>query len=166
MVIQKKAQKFIKKDAKASISSEGLMGDKVIAIVAGTAGQSPVREGDTIGSIKPIETDQIISSLKVSADNASVITGNLADITSRINSGKGALGKLLKDTSLSSNISSTMKNLKKSSEGLNENMEAAKHNFLLRGYFRKKEKEKKKQEEEAKKKAEEEQKPKDKDKQN
>jgi phospholipid/cholesterol/gamma-HCH transport system substrate-binding protein len=49
-----------------------------------------------------------------------------------------------------------MKNLKKSSEGLSENMEAAKHNFLLRGYFRKKEKEKKKQEEEAKKKQEEE----------
>jgi phospholipid/cholesterol/gamma-HCH transport system substrate-binding protein len=168
MIIQKKVQKFIKKDAKASISSEGLMGDKVIAIVAGTAGQPPVAEGDTMGSLKPIETDQIIASLKISADNASVITGNLADITSRINSGKGALGKLLKDTGLSSNISTTMKNLKKSSEGLKENMEAAKHNFLLRGYFRKKEKEKekKKQEEEAKKKQQEEQKPKEEDKKN
>jgi phospholipid/cholesterol/gamma-HCH transport system substrate-binding protein len=166
MIIQKKVQKFIKKDAKASISSEGLMGDKVIAIVAGTAGQSPVADGDTVGSLKPIETDQIIASLKVSADNAAVITSNLADISSRINNGKGALGKLLKDTGLSANISTTMRNLKKSSEGLSENMEAAKHNFLLRGYFRKKEKEKKKQEEEARKKAEEEQKPKEKDKKN
>lgn len=159
MLIQKKAQKFIKKDAKASISSEGLMGDKVIAIVAGTPGQPPVADGDVVASLKPIETDQIIASLKVSADNAAVITSNLADISSRISSGKGALGKLLKDTTLSSNISSTMKNLKKSSEGLSENMEAAKHNFLLRGYFKKKDKEaKKKQEEEAKKKQEEEQK--------
>jgi phospholipid/cholesterol/gamma-HCH transport system substrate-binding protein len=158
MIIQKKAQKFIKKDAKASISSEGLMGDKVIAIGPGTAGQPPVQDGDTIGSLKPIETDQIMASLKVSADNAAVITGNLADISSRVNNGRGALGKLLKDTSLSSNISATMKNLKKSSEGLNENMEAAKHNFLLRGYFRKKEKEKKKQEEAAQKQQEEAQK--------
>lgn len=158
MVIQKKAQKFIKKDAKASISSEGLMGDKVITITAGTPGQPPVADGDVMGSLKPIETDQIMASLKVSADNAAVITSNLADISSRINNGRGALGKLLKDTSLSSNISATMKNLKKSSEGLSENMEAAKHNFLLRGYFRKKEKEKKKQEEEAKKKQEEEEK--------
>lgn len=158
MIIQKKVQKFIKKDAKASISSEGLMGDKVIAIVAGTPGQPPVNEGDTMGTLRPIETDQIMASLKVSTDNAAVITGNLADISTRINSGKGALGRLLKDTSLSSNISATMKNLKKSSEGLSENMEAAKHNFLLRGYFRKKEKEKKKQEEEAKKQQEKEEK--------
>ena len=157
MIIQRKVQRFIKKDAKASISSEGLMGDKVISITAGTPGQQPIAEGDSLPTLKPIETDQIMASLKVSADNAAVITGNLADISSRINSGKGALGKLLHDTTLSSNISSTMKNLKKSSEGLSENMEAAKHNFLLRGYFKKKEKEKKKQEEEAKKQQEEQQ---------
>jgi phospholipid/cholesterol/gamma-HCH transport system substrate-binding protein len=31
-----------------------------------------------------------------------------------------------------------MQNLKTSSKGLDENMEAAKHNFLLKGYFNKK----------------------------
>ena len=158
MVMHKDIQKFIKKDAKASIGSEGLMGDKVVVISPGTAGQPMVVEGDSLVSRQPIETDQILASLKTSADNAAVITANLADISNRINHGQGALGKLLHDTSLSSNISSTMKNLKKSSEGLNENMEAAKHNFLLRGYFKKKDREKKKKEEEAQKKQEEEQK--------
>src|ERR1700733_13759769 len=57
MIIQKKAQKFIKKDAKVSISSEGLMGDKVIAIVAGTPGQPAVVEGDVMTTLRPIETD-------------------------------------------------------------------------------------------------------------
>lgn len=158
MIIQKDVQKFIRKDAKATIGSEGLMGDKVIVLAPGTAGQENVAEGDVLPSLKPIETDAIFASLKVSADNAAVITTNLADISNRINHGQGALGKLLKDTSLSSNISSTMRNLKKSSEGLSENMEAAKHNFLLRGFFKKKEKEKKKQEEEAKQKQEEDEK--------
>jgi len=151
MVIQRRVQKFIKKDAKAAISSEGLMGDKVVSITAGTPGQPAIVDGDSLSTLKPIETDQIMASLKTSADNAAVITHNLADISSRINNGKGALGKLLKDTGLSTNISATVKNLRQGSEGLKENMEAAKHNFLLRGFFKKKEKEKKKQEEEAKK---------------
>jgi len=151
MIIQNKVQKFIKKDAIASIGSEGLMGDKVVTITPGTTGQEPVTEGSTLASHPAIETEAIMASLKTSADNAAIITSNLADISSRITKGRGALGKLLNDTTLSSNISSTMKNLKKSSEGLNENMEAAKHNFLLRGYFKKKEKQKQKKAEETQK---------------
>jgi phospholipid/cholesterol/gamma-HCH transport system substrate-binding protein len=95
-----------------------------------------------------------MASLKTSADNAAIITSNLADISSRITHGKGALGKLLHDTTLSSNISSTMSNLNSSTQKLDQNMEAAQHNFLLRGFFKKKEKEKqKKEEEEAEKRA-------------
>jgi len=151
MIIRNKVQKFIKKDAIASIGSEGLMGDKVVTITPGTTGQEPVVDGTVLATHPSIETEAIMASLKISADNAAVITSNLADISNRITKGKGALGKLLNDTSLSSNISSTMKNLKKSSEGLSENMEAAKHNFLLRGYFKKKDKEKQKKAEEAQK---------------
>ena len=99
-----------------------------------------------------------MASVKTSADNAAIITANLADISDRISHGKGALGKLLRDTTLSTNISTTVKNLKSSSEGLNQNMEAAKHSFLLRGFFKKKEKEKKKKEEELKKQQEQQQK--------
>jgi phospholipid/cholesterol/gamma-HCH transport system substrate-binding protein len=148
MVVQKKVQRFIRRDAKASISSDGLMGDKVITIAAGSPDTPIVADRDTLGSYKPVETDAIIASLKTSADNAAIITSNLAAISDRINHGRGALGRLLHDTTLSDNISTTMKNLKSSSKKLDENMEAAQHNFLLRGFFKKKEKEKKKKEEE------------------
>lgn len=153
MVIQKGVEKFIRRDTKASIGSEGLMGDKVVILLPGTGAAPPVRNGDTLASVTPIETDAIFASLKTSADNAAIITANLADISDRISHGRGALGRLLRDTTLSENISSTMKNLKSSSKKLDENMEAAQHNFLLRGFFKKKEREKKKQEEEEKKKA-------------
>lgn len=155
MVIQKKVQRFIRRNAKANISSDGLMGDKVITIAAGTPDSPIISNGESLGSLKPVETDAIMASLKASADNAAIITGNLADISNRINNGRGALGRLLKDTTLSENISTTMKNLKSSTRKLDENMEAAQHNFLLRGFFKKKDKEKdkkKKEEEEAKKK--------------
>jgi phospholipid/cholesterol/gamma-HCH transport system substrate-binding protein len=131
------------------------MGDKVIVLAAGTSGSAFVNNGDTLTSRQPIETDQILASLKVSADNAAIITTNLAEITSRITHGKGTLGKLLHDTTLSANISATVRNLNSSTQKLDQNMEAAQHNFLLRGFFRKKEKEKqKKADEEAKKRAE------------
>lgn len=149
MIIQKDIQRFIRKDARASIGSDGLMGDKVIVINAGTPTSPLVADGDSLGSRQPIETEAIMSSLKTSADNAAIITTNLADISSRISQGHGALGKLLHDTTLSSNISATVRNLRSGSEGLNQNMQAAKHSFLLRGFFKKKEREKKKKEEEA-----------------
>src|SRR3984885_2641488 len=164
MIIQKKVQKFIKKDAKASIGSDGLMGDKVIVITAGTPTTPIVADGDSLGSHQPIETDAIMASLKTSADNAAIITSNLADISDRISHGKGALGKLLHDTTLSANISSTMRNLNTSTKKLDENMEAAQHNFLLRGFFKKKEREKQKKAEEEAKKQQDEQDKKDQDK--
>ena len=51
---------------------------------------------------------------------------------------------LIQDTTTAANISKTIFNLKESSIGLNENMEALKHNFFFRGYFRKKAKEEEK----------------------
>jgi phospholipid/cholesterol/gamma-HCH transport system substrate-binding protein len=149
MIIQQGIQKFIRKDAKASIGSDGLMGDKVVVINAGTPASPLVADGDSLGSRQPIETDAIMSSLKISADNAAIITSNLADISNRISQGRGSLGRLLHDSTLSTNISATVKNLRKGSEGLNENMEAAKHSFLLRGFFKKKDRERKKKEDEA-----------------
>ena len=56
----------------------------------------------------------------------------------KINSGNGTLGRLIEDSTIAENINSTIVNLKKSSKGLNENMEAVKHNIFLRGYYNKK----------------------------
>ena len=150
MILQSKVKKFIKTDASAAISSDGLMGDKVILISPGTGGQHEIAESGTLSSQQPVEIDAILASLKISADHAAVITDELAQLAYRVNHGNGVISKLIGDSTIGNNLSKTMKNLNKSSEGLNENMEAAKHNFLLRGYFKKKKKgeEKKKKEEE------------------
>ncbi len=81
-----------------------------------------------------------MSSLRISAGNAEIITEQLAEIMYKINSGNGTLGRLIQDSTIAENINQTIVNLKKSSKGLDENMEAAKHNFLLKGYFNKKDK--------------------------
>ena len=56
----------------------------------------------------------------------------------KVNSGQGTIGRLIQDTSIAENLSQTMVNIKRSSKGLDENMQAAKHNFLLKGFFNKK----------------------------
>ena len=90
--------------------------------------------------------------------SAEIITEQLAYIMLKINSGRGTLGRLIQDSTIAENFSQTILNLKKSTKGLNENMEAAKHNFLLKGYFNKKDKAAAKAKEEEQKKKEEEKK--------
>ena len=93
----------------------------------------------------------IMKSVQTTADNAQASTKQLENIMVNINSGNGTLGRLLRDTVTSQNIDNTILNLKNSSKGLDENMEALKHNFLLRGYFKKKAKEEEKKRIEAEK---------------
>ncbi|MDG2431725.1 MlaD family protein [Flavobacterium sp.] len=148
MTIEKEVQKFIKEDATASIGSDGLMGDKVLMISPGTSSKKIIKENGKIGSVEAIEMDDIMRSAKVTMENASVITQELAQFTYDMNNGNGALSKLMTDEKFANSLDKTMTNLQKSTKGLNENMEAAKHNFLLRGYFKKKEKEAAKKKEE------------------
>jgi phospholipid/cholesterol/gamma-HCH transport system substrate-binding protein len=81
-------------------------------------------------------------------DNAAYITYDLSEIIATIREGEGTAGKLLMDTSFAEDIDKTVGNLKAGTRGFKENMEAAKSNFLLRGYFKKKERERKKTQEE------------------
>jgi phospholipid/cholesterol/gamma-HCH transport system substrate-binding protein len=159
MLIQKEVQKFIKRDCQVGIGSEGIIGDRILFITQGNSDNIVVKEGQKLNSLEPVETDAIIQNLKVTVENAEVVTDQLAEILYKINNGSGTLGRLIQDTTIAENIDKTIENLKKSSKGLNENMEAAKHNFLLKGYFKKKEKEaekKKKETEEKKRDAQEE----------
>jgi phospholipid/cholesterol/gamma-HCH transport system substrate-binding protein len=140
MSIKREVKQFIKADSEVAIGSEGLIGDRLIIITQGSANAPLATEGQQLASREPVETDAIMASLLVTAGNAEIISQQLAEIMTKINGGSGTLGKLIQDTTIAENLNQTIVNLKKSSKGLGENMEAAKHNFLFRGYFKKKEK--------------------------
>jgi phospholipid/cholesterol/gamma-HCH transport system substrate-binding protein len=140
MLVKKDVKRFIKSDCEVAIGSEGLIGDRLLIITQGSFDAPEVKEGQQLASTEPVETDAIMASLQVTAGNAEIISQQLAEIMLKINSGKGTLGRLIQDSTIAENISQTIVNLKTSSKGLDENMEAAKHNFLLKGYFNKKEK--------------------------
>lgn len=140
MEIEKRVQKFIKQDAIASIGSEGLMGNKVINLVAGTPGRPMIADGGTLKAITPVSIDDIMKNLEVTTENAALITYDIAALTYNIRSGNGAIGKLFMDTAFANELDQTIVNAKNAAGGFSQNMEAFKSNFLLRGYYKKKEK--------------------------
>ncbi len=147
LTINKDVQKFLRKDVKAAIGSDGLMGDKLIVINPGTAQTGELDNGDKVNTINPLDVDKIIGKVTRVADNAEILTSNLSDIVYKINHGKGSIGKLLSSDKLANDLegtvrqaNSTLKTVKKGTEGFSQNMEAAQHNFLLRGFFNKKKK--------------------------
>ena len=138
MLIQKNVQQFIKEDCEATIGSAGIIGDRILIITQGSSNAALAKDAQQIASKEPIETDAIFASLQVTADNAAIISFQLAEIMTKVNSGSGTLGRLLQDSTIAENINQTIVNLKQSSKGLDENMNAAKENFLFRGYFKRK----------------------------
>lgn len=142
MLIRKQVKEFIKADCQVGIGSEGLIGDRLLTITEGSSDAPEVKNGQELSSTEPVETDEIMASIKVTAANAEVISKQLAEIMYKVNNGDGILSRLIQDSSMAVNLDATMLNLRKSSKGLDENMEAAKHNFLFKGYFNKLEKDK------------------------
>jgi phospholipid/cholesterol/gamma-HCH transport system substrate-binding protein len=141
LLVKKSVQQFIKKDSEVAIGSEGIIGDRLIIITQGGDESPTARDGQHLASKEPVETDAIIASLQETAVSAAIITNQLAEIMVKINHGKGTLSRLIQDESIAENLNQTIVNLKKSSHGLDENMTAAKSNFLFKGFFKNKEKE-------------------------
>jgi phospholipid/cholesterol/gamma-HCH transport system substrate-binding protein len=141
LLIKKSVQPFIKVDCQAAISSAGIIGDRILVVTQGSTNAPIVKNGQHIESKEPVEPDAIMASLQITANKAEIISDQLAQIMIKVNGGKGTLGRLIQDSTIAGNIDQTIVNLKNSSKGLNENMNAAKENFLLKGYFNRKERE-------------------------
>jgi len=149
LLIKKDVQQFIKSDCEVAIGSEGIIGDRIVFISKGSNGASLAKDGQHLISKEPVETDAIMASLQATANNAAVVTDQLADIMIKINHGKGTLSRLIRDSTIAENINQTIVNLKTSSRGLDENMKAAKSNWLFKGYFKNKKKAAQKKKDEA-----------------
>jgi phospholipid/cholesterol/gamma-HCH transport system substrate-binding protein len=86
-------------------------------------------------------TDSIMAKLNTSLSNIEVVSKQLTLVVNKINKGNGTISRLLGDSIMAENLNQAIISLKSSSKGLDENMTAAKHNFLFRGYFERKAKE-------------------------
>lgn len=81
---------------------------------------------------------QTIVHIESVTDSFAIVTGNFKNVSEKIKNGNGAIGTLISDTSFVHNLNTSMDNIKKGSDNFNENMEALKHSWPFKKYFRKK----------------------------
>ena len=117
MNIDEKIIIHIKKYAIATISSDGLVGNMIINIVPGKGKESVIKNGDIIESYSKIGTDDILSTLSVSSENAAILTSDLLKITTAMLEGEGTVGLLLNDTIMAQDLKQSVNNLKMASRG-------------------------------------------------
>ena len=130
------------KTASANTSATVLELKKIIRAVNYDESLAAVLLSDTASANK---MKSIIENIKQSSLDIDAVIHNLNSVILDVKKGKGTVNYMINDTILVNNIDETMKNIKEGSVRLNENMEALKHNFLFRGYFRKLERQKQKE---------------------
>lgn len=92
--------RFIKTDTKASIETEGLVGNKVVVLKVGSSGADEVPNGGIIKAEEPLGFSAILVETQGIMQYTKEMTKNLAEIVGRVNRGEGSIGKLLKDEQL------------------------------------------------------------------
>jgi len=123
MVIEDKFLKHIKKNAVAAIGSDGLVGSMVINIVPNKGSSLNLFPGDTIKSFSKISTNDMLSTLNTTNENAALLTSDLLKITTAINEGKGTLGMLITDEEMAVNLKSTALYLNRTSKAAAKTMD-------------------------------------------
>ena len=117
MNIEEKIIQHIKKDAIATIGSDGLVGNMIVNIVPGKGTASIIENGDIIESFSKIGADDILSTLSVGSENAALLTVDLLKITTEMLEGEGTIGLLLNDTIMAQDLKQSVYNLKTASKG-------------------------------------------------
>lgn len=120
MSIEDKMLTHIKKDAIATIGSDGLVGNMIVNIIPGKGNAQAVVAGDVLQSYSRASTDEMLKTLDVTNKNAALLTADLLKITNEINQGKGTVGVLLKDSLMSKDLKETMHGTAESVANLNK----------------------------------------------
>lgn len=117
--IEEEAHKYIHKNAKASISSDGLIGNKIVVIDGGSPKFPFVEEGDKLQVNKTLSTDDIMTTLQTNNKNLLEITNDFKVLSKGLVEGKGTVGALLTDEQIAENFKTIVINLQNTTASAN-----------------------------------------------
>jgi phospholipid/cholesterol/gamma-HCH transport system substrate-binding protein len=117
--VEEEAHKYIHKDATASISSDGLIGNKIIVISGGNPKYPFIEDGDRLQVSTTLSTDDIMKTFQVNNKNLVDITGDFKTLARGLVEGKGSAGALLSDEKIANNFRAIVTNLERTTASTN-----------------------------------------------
>lgn len=116
MNIEESSKQYIRKDASASIGSDGLIGNKIVVIAGGTMIHPEVEDGDRLRTTEALSSDQIMATLQENNNNLLRVTNDFKELVGNLRRGKGTVGAVLTDSVVALNFKRAMQNLEKASD--------------------------------------------------
>lgn len=114
--IEENVQRYILRDAKTKIGTDGLIGNKVVIVYGGTENSETVRDGDTLRVGSTYSTENMMNTLQKNNENLLAITTDFKKISRKLTTNEGTVGKLLNDNILYDNINSVALSLNEASK--------------------------------------------------
>lgn len=111
MKVDQNTQQYIHRNSGVHISSDGLIGNKIIVIDGGNPRAPVVQDGDVLMAEKILSTDDIMKTLQNNNQNLLAITTDFKLLSHKILQGKGTVGALLADSSMGVQLRNSMRNL-------------------------------------------------------
>jgi len=115
MKVEDKAVPYIHMDAFVKLSTDGLIGNKILVIYGGSSRTPQVSEGDTLRVEKTFSSEDMINTLQANNKNLLEITNDFKIISHKIANGEGTVGKLIGDNSLYAHLDSATLSLQNAS---------------------------------------------------
>lgn len=140
MSVEADLKKVIRKNSRANIGTDGLMGNKLINISPGTPDTDLIKDGEEIESLASLNTDEMLRTLDKTNKNILVISANLREISQNLTDSRGTLYTVLMDTTIARGLKHTLgnidvvsNNILKISDDLNDVVSEAKNGKGLIG---------------------------------
>jgi phospholipid/cholesterol/gamma-HCH transport system substrate-binding protein len=111
MILDDEVKDYIKKDAIASISTDGLVGNVIVNITPGSGNGRPINNGDIIESYSRTDPNDLLNSLGNTNENIALLSLNLLEITEKINDGEGTVSRLIGDAQMANEVAKSLSNM-------------------------------------------------------
>ncbi len=98
--VNERVRDQIRGDSRATLRTQGLLGDRYVDIAPGSPESPVLQAGDTLPTEAAVDYEEVLQTAAATLDQLQSIVSNVDTLTAKITSGEGTLGALMTDDRL------------------------------------------------------------------